>query len=253
MRKIFSFMIAMAVMTVTAVASADLVVVDFTAPGSNPGNNALGTSFTFSGADVFDAPSVMTPTGVSFTVVASNGLAVGNISSENAGLGSRALNVGDFLNVIDGVSEVITFTISDVTGLAPGESLVLDSLLSQDSNGNFGGNFGNVAQDSVTFTSDDSSSVVINQSGGVDLGSIILATNDNNDTNTENTFAHSAGDLTFTNSFDLAQTDLTRNDAVQIQGLQFRVVPAAPAVPEPSSALALLSLLGVVVCKRRRS
>ena len=82
------------------------------------------------------------------------------------------------------------------------------------------------------------------------MGSIILATNDNNDTNTENTFAHSAGDLTFTNSFDLALTDLTRNDAIQIQGLQFRVVPA---VPEPSSALALLSLLGVVVCKRRRS
>ena len=243
-------MIAMAVMTVTAVASADLVVVDFTAPGSNPGNNALGTSFTFSGADVFDAPSVMTPTGVSFTVVASNGLASGNISSENAGLGSRALNTGDFLNVIGGVSEEITFTISGVTGLAPGESLVLDSLLSQDSNGNFGGTFGNVAQDSVTLTSDDLSSVVINQSGGVDLGSIILATNDNNDTNTENTFAHSAGDLTFTNSFDLALTDLTRNDAIQIQGLQFRVVPA---VPEPSSALALLSLLGVVVCKRRRS
>ena len=67
---------------------------------------------------------------------------------------------------------------------------------------------------------------------------------------TGNTFEHGAGDLGFTSSFSVALTDLTRNDAVLIQGFEFGVVPAA-AVPEPSSAL-LLGFGGIASLLRRR-
>ena len=89
---------------------------------------------------------------------------------------------------------------------------------------------------------------MINQSDAGDLGSSLLLTDDGNTTNTGNTFAHGAGNLAVSNnSFDLALTDLNRNDAVVIQGFEFAVVP----IPEPSST-ALLGLGGLAMILRRR-
>ena len=247
---------------ITSVVSAGIIV-DFTSPGA--GGSANNGSLTFSTTD----PS---GTGVSFDITASavipagGGLNGGDVARNNGGIGSTVENTGAFLNVIPasgtvgpanpGVSEVLKFTISNVTGLAAGESLRIDNLLSQNlssQNGNqtggFGGTFGEQAADSVTLTSDSGSSFVVNQSDTGDLGAILLAGNNGNNTNTGNTFEHGAGALGFTNSFDLALTDLTANEAVVIQGFEFGVVPAN--VPEPS-AIALLSIAGIGLLVRRR-
>lgn len=223
-------------------ASAVTLLVDFTTAGSS--GNVNGGGFVFSSQD-------MGSTGVTFDVTVSavnpgggaNG-ASGDIVRINGGLGSTVENSGTFLNVIGGTSEVLTFTISNVTGLGAGQSIQLTSLLSQDVNGSFGGTFGDVTQDSITLTSDNTSTLVVNQSG-VDQGSILLAGDDNNAGNTQNTFSHAVGTFAFTNSFDLALTDLTRNDAIVIQGFDFVVVP------EPSST-ALLGLGSLALILRRR-
>ena len=88
------------------------------------------------------------------------------------------------------------------------------------------------------------------QSDAGDLGAILLASDNGDSTNTGNTFAHSAGNLAFTNSFTLAQDDLTANNAVTIQGFEFEVIPA-PAVPEPT-AVGFLGLCGLAGLMRRR-
>ncbi|MDB4766050.1 PEP-CTERM sorting domain-containing protein [bacterium] len=235
----------------TSAASADLIV-DFTSPGANTAfNTAAG--FAFSSQD----PS---GTGVSFTVTASavipagGGSNGGDITRLNGGLGSTVENVGEFLNNFGMQPEVLQFTISGVNGLAPGESLALVGLLSQNGNsqntnqsGGFGGTFGNDPADSVTLTSDDVSSVVINQSDLGDQGAILLNADNGQAGNTGNTFLH-AGALTFTNSFTVALTDLNDNQPVVIQGFEFAVVSP---VPEPSSA-SLLGFVGLATLVRRR-
>ena len=195
-------------------ASADIIV-DFTTAGNSNTINTGG--FVFATTD----PS---GTGVSFTVTASavipagGGANGGNVIRLNAGLGSEVENAGDFLNVIGGVSEVLEFTISNVMGLQANQSLVIQSLLSQngesqsgDQSGGHGGTFGNNANDSVTLVSDSGSSFVVNQSDTGSLGSMDLAADDDNAGNPGNTFAHGAGNLGFTNSFTVQQTDLSRN------------------------------------------
>ena len=117
-----------------------------------------------------------------------------------------------------------------------------------DQSGGFGGTFGQLAVDSVTLTSDNGTISVVNQSDDGDLGESLLNA-DNNNANTGNTFAHSANNLGFTNSFTVQLTD-DNGQAVVVQGFEFAVVNA---VPEPSSALVIFGLLGVGVCKRRRS
>ena len=234
---------------IAPVASAALMV-DFTSPGSGGGAN--NGPLIFLSTD----PS---GTGVSFDITASavipagGGANNGDIARNNGGLGSTVENTGAFLNVIGGVSEVIEFSIGNVVGLGAGESLQLTTLLSQNlssQNANqtagFGGTFGNVAQDSLTFTSDNASSIVINQSDAGDTGAILLAGNNGNNTNTGNTFRH-FGTLDFASSFQVAQTDLTRNDAVLIQGFEFTVIP------EPSTSLMVLGGFGLLLIRKRRA
>ncbi|MDB2686019.1 PEP-CTERM sorting domain-containing protein [Mariniblastus sp.] len=238
----------------SSAASADIIV-DFTSPGPN-GTFINGQGFSFQSQD-------LNGTGVSFTVTASavipagGGANNGNIARQNSGLGSTVENTGGFLNVIGGVSEVLEFSISGVTGLQPGETLVFTDLLSQNANasnpnqsGGFGGAFGQQAVDSVTFSFDGGAPVVINQTDAGDLGAILLNSNNNNNTNTGNTFAH--GGLSVpTTTFTIAQTDLDANNAVTIQGFQFDVVSA---VPEPSSALVLgFGSLALLARRRKRS
>ena len=107
-------------------------------------------------------------TGVSFTITAAEvnpgggaGGAMGDIVSLNGGLGSTVENTGGFLNVIGGVSEQLSFTVSGVTGLAVGETIELSALLSQNANSTnanqssgFGGTFGNNVNDGVNIISD---------------------------------------------------------------------------------------------------
>ncbi|MDB4673246.1 PEP-CTERM sorting domain-containing protein [Verrucomicrobiales bacterium] len=230
------------------------LIVDFTSSG--PDGTVLGGPFTFASEDP-------TGTGVQFMVTASavipggGGANMGDISRLNAGLGSTVENTGGFLNVIGGVSEVLRFTVSSVTGLQAGQSLQLSALLSQnsrstnaDQTGGFGGTFGQQAADSVTLTSDNASTIVINQSDN-DLGSILLnadglVANGNNANNTGNTFSH-AGTLDFTDSFDVALTDLNANEAITIQGFEFAVVP------EPSTSLLALGGLGLLLVRKRRA
>ena len=230
-------------------ASADFVIVDFTAPGA--------LNVTTAGLEV---QTVTEPvTGVSFTVTASdvtvNNTNSGGLTTRNNGLGSNARNNGTFLNLIGGESEIIQFTLSGVTGLAPNQSIILSDLLSQnarsiaaDQSGGLGGTFGNVAGDDVVLTSDLGNTFRIFQSDTGDLGSILLNANDTSSTDPiGNTFAHSANDFEFNNSFTIS---LTANDAVEIQGLRFAVVTAA--VPEPTStALLGLGALGFVLRRRR--
>ena len=206
----------------------------------------------------------MVGTNVSFDVVATaiipatGGANNGNVTSINGGLGSTVENTGTFLNIINDVPEVLEFTITNVSGLGAGESLELQNLLSQnggsanaDQSGGFGGTFGQLAVDSVTLTSDNGTISVVNQSDDGDLG-VSLLNNDAGNATTGNTFAHSANNLGFTNSFTVELTD-DNTQAVVIQGFQFAVVADPNAVPEPSSALVIFGLLGVGVCKRRRS
>ena len=232
-------------------ASASSIIVDFTATGTNGTVNNGG--LVFSSQDLGS-------TGVTFDITASavipvgNGANNGDIARINGGLGSTVANTGAFVNVIGGVPEVLRFTISNVVGLQAGQTLQLTNLLSQNSgstsanqSGGLGGTFGNVAADSVTITLEGGDNFVINQSDAGDLGSVLLATNDNDDTDTGNTFAHGAGnlDVTTPDFFDVALTDLTENNAVVIQGFGFEVVP------EPSST-ALLGLGGLAMILRRR-
>ncbi|MGJ8644810.1 MAG: PEP-CTERM sorting domain-containing protein [Luteolibacter sp.] len=233
----------------TSMASAALIV-DFTTAGSAGTVNNDG--FTFSSQD-------LGTTGVSFDITATavipggGGANGGDIVRINGGLGSTVENTGSFLNVIGGVPEVLRFTISNVVGLGAGQTIQLRALLSQNlsstlatqANG-FGGTFGNQAADSVTLTSDNTSTVVINQSDLGDLGSVLLNGNDNNNGNTGNTFEH-LGTLAFTSSFDLRLTDLGANEAVVIQGFDFVVVP------EPSTSFWALGGLSLVIVRRRRA
>ncbi|MGJ8726354.1 MAG: PEP-CTERM sorting domain-containing protein [Roseibacillus sp.] len=231
-------------------ASAALIV-DFTSAGNQ-------TAVISGGTFVFSSEEVGTPTGVSFDVTASavipagGGAFGGDIFQYNGGLGSDVENSGGFVNVIGGVSEVLEFTISNVSGLQPGESLVIVALLSQNGSasnanqgGGYGGTFGENANDNITLTSDSLATVGIPQSDAGNVGAIWLNTEHTNAA-TGNTFTHSAGGLGFTNSFTLSQTNLTRNDAVVIQGFEFAVVP------EPSTfGLLGLSVLGLGLRRRR--
>ena len=235
-------------------ASASSIIVDFTATGTS--NAVNGGALVFSSQD-------LDSTGVTFDITVSAVIpdggptnSGGDVVRVNGGLGSTVENTGEFLNVIGGVSEVLRFTISDVVGLGAGQTLQLTNLLSQNSSstsanqsGGFGGTFGQQGVDSVTITLEGGDDFVINQSDAGDLGSVLLITDGGNSTNTGNTFAHGAGDLdvTNTNFFDLALTDLTANEAVVIQGFGFEVV----SVPEPSST-ALLGLGGLAMILRRR-
>lgn len=138
--------------------------------------------------------------------------------------------------------------------MAANQSIILSDLLSQNArstaanqSGGLGGTFGNVASDDVLLTSDLGNTFRIFQSDTGDLGSILLNANDTSSTDPiGNTFAHSANDFEFNNSFTLS---LTANDAVEIQGLRFAVVTA---VPEPTSNVLLgLGALGFVLRRRR--
>ena len=233
--------------------SADIIV-DFTSPGNN-GDDVSGMGFVFTTTD-------LNATGVSFTITAAEvnpggGANMGDIVRLNGGLGSTVENGGGFLNVINGSSEQLSFTVSGVTGLAAGETIELSALLSQNANATtanqssgFGGTFGNNVNDGVNITSDLGPIINIVQSDAGDLGSILLASDNGDSTNTGNTFAHSAGNLAFTNSFTLALDDLTANNAVTIQGFEFEVIPA-PGVPEPT-AVGFLGLCGLAGLMRRR-
>ena len=233
--------------------SADIIV-DFTSPGTN-GDDASGMGFVFTTTD-------LNATGVSFTITAAEvnpggGANMGDIERLNGGLGSTVENGGGFLNVINGSSEQLSFTVSGVTGLAAGETIELSALLSQNANSTnadqssgFGGTFGNNVNDGVIITSDLGPAINIVQSDAGDLGSILLASDNGQSTNTGNTFSHSAGNLAFTNSFTLALDDLTANNAVTIQGFEFEVIPA-PGVPEPT-AVSFLGLCGLAGLMRRR-
>lgn len=237
------------VMLITSHASATIIV-DFTNAGGQGANaNALG--FVFSSQD-------MGGTGVSFDVTASavipagGGQFGGDIFRQNSGLGSTVENSGSFLNQEMGINEVLEFTISNVMGLAPGQSIVLANILSQnsisqtaDQTGGFGGTFGNNVNDGLTFTSDLGPAIVVNQTD-TDLGSILLNINNNDDTNTGNTFAHSTGNFAFTDSFTVQQA--TGNNAVVIQGFDFVIV-----VPEPSATLLMITGgLSALFGRRRR-
>ena len=237
------------------------IIVDFTTPGTSA-DVITGASFVFTTQDP-------TGTGVSFTVTAAevnpgggaNG-PMGDIARLNGGLGSTVENGGGFVNVIGGVSEQLSFTVSGVTGLAVGETIELSALLSQNANSTnanqssgFGGTFGNNVNDGVIITSDLGPSINIVQSDAGDLNAILLNSDNGDSTNTGNTFAHSAGNLAFTNSFTLALDDLTANNAITVQGFEFEVIPApvvpAPAVPEPT-AFGFLGLCGLAGLMRRR-
>ena len=228
--------------------SSAAVLVDFTSTGGN--NTANNGGFIFNTTD----PS---GSGVSFTVTASavvpmgGGQNGGPIIRLNGGLGSDVENTGDFLNVINGIPEVLRFTISNVAGLNPGESIVIANYLSQNptstnanQGGGYGGAFGQNAADNITLTSDLGGSVQIAQSDSGNLGSVLLAANGGDNSNTGNTFEHSAGDLAFTSFFDVQVTP-PDNNAVVIQGFEFAVVP------EPSST-ALLGLCGLALLGRRK-
>lgn len=235
--------------------SADIIV-DFTSPGNN-GDDVSGMGFVFTTTD-------LNATGVSFTITAAEvnpgggaGGATGDIVRLNGGLGSTVENAGGFLNVINGVPEQLSFTVSGVTGLAAGETIELSALLSQNANSTnanqssgFGGTFGNNVNDGVNIISDLGPSINIVQSDAGDLGSILLASDNGESDNTGNTFSHSAGNLAFTNSFTLVLDDLTANNAVTIQGFEFEVIPAPP-VPEPT-AVSFLGLCGLAGLMRRR-
>ena len=228
------------------------LIVDFTTEGPNAGVN--GGPFTFSATD----PSGL---GVSFDLVATavapmgGGANGGAITSLNGGLGSQVENTGAFLNVINGVPEVLRFTVSNVVGLSAGQMIVISNLLSQNSNstaadqsGGFGGTFGQQSVDSVTISPDSGGSAIINQSDAGDQGAILLAADNGAAGDTGNTFAHApdGGDIAFGTFFDVQLTNLNANDAIVIQGFEFNVVP------EPSSFALVVVALGAGVLRRRR-
>ena len=225
------------------------VIVDFTAPGGNTGDNSAA-GFVFTGNTTGSVTFDLTASAVIPTGGGANG---GNITRLNGGLGSTVENNGAFLNFIGGAPEVLQFTVSNVSGLLANETLVVSALLSQnggsaaaDQGGGFGGTFGQQADDNLILTSDSGTMFDILQSDTGDAGAILLNNDDGNAGNTGNTFRHSANDLAFTSSFT-AQID-DNADAVVIQGFEFDVV----AVPEPSStALLGLGALGFILRRRR--
>ena len=112
-------------------ASAASVIVDFTSVGVSNNENTTG-GFEFSSQD-------LESTGVSFDITVSavipdgGGANGGDVLRNNGGVGSTVENTGGFVNVINGVSEVLRFTISNVVGLQAGQTLQLANLLSQNS------------------------------------------------------------------------------------------------------------------------
>lgn len=219
----------------TVASASGQIIADFTFPGPNLTSNTENLA-PFNVAGTGDDAGITFQIEVSAVIPVGGGLNGGNVNSLNAGLGSTVENDGGFLNNIapsDGaplVPEVLRFTISNVQGLEPGQTLRLENVLSQncsstesDQSGGFGGTFGHMATDSVTLTSDNGSVAQVDQSDDGDTGAILLNCNNNDDSNTGNTFAHSANSLTFTDSIDIQLTDLTANDAVVIQGFEFSV------------------------------
>ena len=242
------------------------VIVDFTLPGSSTGGLMQGATggsggpFAFSSTGTSSSGTTIT---LDFSVddpgaPAPMGATNQGASRQNGGLGSGELNTGDFLNITDAGSEVLRFDLTSVTGLAPGEtidSIVLTQILSQNGNsqtadqsGGFGGTFGNQPGDGFLVSPDGLAGTVVDSTDN-DLGSILLATDAGNATNTGNTFGHAAN-VTFTNFLDIQLSDNNAQAAV-VQG--FRIDVNTTAVPEPSSAV-LLGLGGLgLVLRRRRS
>ena len=267
MKKIFSFMIAIAVMVgLQANASSD-VIVDFTLPGGSTGGLIQGATggsggpFTFSSTGTSSSGTTIT---LDFSVddpgaPAPMGANNQGASRQNGGLGSGELNTGDFLNITNAGSEVLRFDLTSVTGLAPGEtinSIVLTQILSQNGNsqnadqsGGFGGTFGNLDGDGFLVSPDGLAGTVVDSTDN-DLGSILLATDAGDATNTGNTFGHAAN-VTFADFLDI-QLSANNAQAAVVQG--FRIdVNTTVAVPEPTSAV-LLGLGGLgLVLRRRRS
>ena len=240
------------------------VVVDFTLAGDPTDGLVQGATggsagpFTFSSTGTSSFGSAIT---LNFSVD-DPGLFVGannqGASRFNGGLGSGEVNTGDFLNVVGVNFEALRFDLTSVTGLAPGEtidSIVLTQILSQNGNsqtadqsGGFGGTFGNQPGDGFLVSPDGLAGTVVDSTDN-DLGSILLATDAGNATNTGNTFGHAAN-VTFTNFLDIQLSDNNAQAAV-VQG--FRIDVNTTAVPEPSSAV-LLGLGGLgLVLRRRRS
>ena len=239
MRKILSLAFFSGLISlIPASAAMSQIIADFTAPGTNGDSRTVETiSVAGTGADA----GITFDIDVTAVIPAGGGANGGDVALLNGGFGSTVENGGGFVNVINGVPEVLRFTISNVQGLAAGQTLQLANLLSQNGNsqnpnqgpesgaggGNgFGGTFGHQDADSVTLTSDSGASVQIDQSDSGDLGAILLANDNGEAADTGNTFAHSAGGLDFTDFIDLQLTDLMANEAIVIQGMEFSVFPS---------------------------
>lgn len=256
MKPIFSIVSTALLAMLATPAFADIIV-DFTDVGpTNAGRNNQAPFNTGGDANndrTFTFDAVTSPgqfvdlnsTGVTFTVlvtVPSGAPAAANLWRFATGFGNQQ-DGNNFFNTNEGLE----FTISNVAGLAAGETLEFAGVVSQnpintsaDQSGGFGGTFGNNPGDSLTVTSDNGGSVVINSEDN-SLGATHLNTNGNSATTGE-TFLHDNGNLTFTDSIVVTNTS---NQGYVFSGLKFDVIPAPAAVPEPSS-LAILGLGGLL-------